>query len=124
MKTKKDYISPEDWKFMEQAPYGDPDFSEEHNRRVIAEVDEWNDRMDRVREKTHKESVRERSSAVSRYLHQLSQGRGVSGVDKYFGKRYLAYLRGQEILSKLKANPAVVERLKRKWSKKGSLQPL
>ena len=44
MKTKPDYIDPSDWKFVEKNPYGDADFSKEHNDRVIKEVNDWNDK--------------------------------------------------------------------------------
>lgn len=114
----------EDWKYMEQKPYGDPDFSEEHNRRVIAETNRWNDEMDKKRDREYSEKTKERASAAAQYLKNISQGRGVADVNKYFGKRYLAYLRGEEIVKKLKANPAIVKKIKEKMSKKGELKPL
>ena len=124
MKTAKDYIAPEDYKYMEQNPQGDIGFSVEHNRRVIKEVDDFNDVMDRKRERDHKEKLKERTSAVVQYLNQIKDGKGVTSIDKYFGKRHLAYLRGQEIVSKLKANPELVAKLKNKFSGKGTLKPL
>jgi len=90
-------ISAQDWKYMEQNPYGDPDFSEEHNKRVIAEVNAENDEMDKQRDRDHSNSVRERSEAVASYLNNITQGKGVTDIEKYFGKRHLAYLRGQKI---------------------------
>lgn len=122
--SKKDYISPKDWKFLEQKPYGDPDFSEEHNRRVIAEVDAFNDRMEKEKEKEFKEKTRERVNAVTSYLKNLSSGKGIREIDKYFGKRYLAYLRGEEIVRQLKQNPALLEKIKEKMEKQGKLEPL
>lgn len=121
---KKTEISRKDWKYMEQNPYGDPDFSEEHNRKVIAEVDEWNDMMDRQRERDHKEKLSERTEAMAQYLKNVSDGKGVTSVEGYFGKRYLAYLRGEEIVKQLKANPALVEKLKNRMVNKGKLSPL
>jgi hypothetical protein len=112
MKTKPDYISPEDWKFMEQNPYGDDDFSEEHNKRVIKEVNDHNDKMDRKRKRDYKVKTQERTDAVARYLKNISQGKSVSSVDKYFGKRHLAYLRGVEVANQLKMNPAILNKLK------------
>lgn len=122
--NKSDYIDPSDWKYLEQKPQGDKDFSKEHNERVIKEVDEWNNKMDRKREQNHKEGIRERTSAVTQYLRQLQDGKGVISVNKYFGKRYLAYLRGQEIVKKLKENPKLIENLKAKYANKGYLKPL
>ena len=121
---KKDGISQKDWKFMEQMPYGDPDFDPEHNRRVIAEVDAWNDQMDRQRVREYKERTKERTNAVAQYLKNLTQGRGITKIDQYFGKRELARLRGEEIVSQLKANPALVEKMKQRWAGKGKLTSL
>ena len=121
---KKDSISIKDWKYMEQSPYGDADFDLEHNKRVIAEVDAWNDEMDRRRQREFKENIQERTSAAAQYLKNITQGEGVSDVSKYFGRRYLAYLRGQEIVKKLQSNPALLEKVKKKMEKKGTLSPL
>lgn len=110
---KKDGISRTDWKYMEQNPYGDADFSAEHNKRVIDEVDEWNDKHERDIEREFKERTSERTSAVAQYLKNVTQGGGVTDVGTYFGKRYLAYLRGEEVVRKLKSNPALVEKLKK-----------
>ncbi len=121
---KKNKISHRDWKYMEQNPYGDAGFSEEHNRRVIAEVDTWNEQMDRERERKHKEALSERNTAIAAYFKNVTQGKGVTDVEKYFGRRHLAYLRGEEIVKQLKANPELVEKLKNKMSKKGKLSPL
>lgn len=109
---------------MEQNPYGDPDFDPEHNRRVIEEVDRWNDKMDRKRERDFKEKMSERTNAVASYLKNVTEGKGVIGADKYFGRRYLAYLRGEEVVKQLKSNPALVERIKQKMEKRGQLSPL
>ena len=109
---------------MEQNPYGDPGFDPEHNRRVIAEVDAWNDQMDRSRDRTYKANLAERTSGVAQYLKNVSQGKWVSTVEQYFGRRHLAYLRGEEIVKQLKANPALVEKLKNKMANQGQLMPL
>ena len=109
---------------MEQNPHGDVGFSPEHNARVIAEVDAWNDVQDRRREREHKSNLSERTGAVAQYLKNVSQGKGVTTVEQYFGRRHLAYLRGEEIVRQLKANPALVEKLKNKMADKGQLMPL
>ena len=113
--TKKDDISRKDWKFMEQMPQGDPGFSVEHNERVIKETNDWNDMMDRKRERDFKSKVQERTNAVAQYLKNVGSGKGISSLEGYFGKRYLAYLRGEEIVKKLKANPELVAKLKDKY---------
>ena len=105
-------------------PYGDANFSAEHNKRVIAEVDAENDAYERQKDREYKEKTRERANAVALYLKNLSQGKGVTKIDEYFGRRYLAYLRGEEIINTLKANPALVEKLKQRYAKIGKLAPL
>jgi len=122
--ANKTTISPKDFKFLEQQPHGDPGFDPEHNARVIAEVDAWNDQMDRSRDRTYKANLAERTSSVAQYLKNVSQGKGVSTVEQYFGRRHLAYLRGEEIVKQLKANPALVEKLKNRMANKGQLMPL
>ena len=117
-------ISRKDYKFLEQKPYGDEGFSPEHNARVIAAVDAWNDEQDRRREREHKSNLSERTGAVAQYLKNVSQGRGVTTVEQYFGRRHLAYLRGEEIVKQLKANPVLVEKLKNRMANQGQLSPL
>ena len=114
----------EDWKYMEQMPYGDPDFDPEHNRRVIEEVNRENDEMEKKRDREFSEQTKERTTAAAQYLRNVAQGKSVTAIDKYFGKRYLAYLRGKEIVNQLKMNPALVEKMKNKTKNKGRLQPL
>ena len=122
--VKKDSIHKKDFKFMEQNPYGDSDFDAEHNHRVIAEVDEWNDVMERKRDRDYKRKTQERTNAVTSYLTNISQGKGITDIERYFGRRYLAYLRGQQIVNQLKANPFLIEKIKRVMEKKGTLMPL
>ena len=97
---------------MEQNPYGDKDFSEEHNSRIIEEVDAHNDKLLRQKDREHKQKNKERAEAIAIYLKNLTLGRGITKIDKYFGKKHLAYLRGQEIVNQLKANPETVVKLK------------
>lgn len=109
---------------MEQNPYGDADFDPEHNKRIIAEVDAWNDQMEERKEREFKEKIQERTNAVAQYLQNITKGQGINNIQKYFGKRYLAYLRGEEIVRQLKSNPELVEKIKQKMEKKGTLQSL
>lgn len=119
-------ISREDWKYMEQKPYGDPGFDPEHNRRVIEETEREMDELDKKIDRDFSEKTRERTTAAAHYLRNVAQGKGVTQVDKYFGKRYLAYLRGQEVIRELKSRmtPALLAKLQSKWKRKGKLQPL
>src|SRR3990167_10632227 len=121
---KKDKVHIKDWKHMEAKPFGDPDFSPEHNARVIASVDQWNDEMDKQRDREYKTKTEERSHAAAMYLQNLSQGHVVTKIDQYFGKRELGRLRAQEIVGKLQANPALMQKLKRKLETKGKVMSL
>lgn len=109
---------------MEQKPYGDPDFDPEHNKRVIEAVDKWNDEMEKKREREFREKTAERSHAAAMYLKNLAQGAGVNQVNKYFGKRELARLHAQDIVSKLQANEALRKKLQNKLEKKGKVLQL
>ena len=121
---KKEKIDPADFKFMEQNPYGDPDFSEEHNKQVIADVDSWNDMLMKRKDREFKEKIQERVGAVGQYLQNITQGSGVTEIERYFGRRYLAYLRGQQIVKQLQENPALLAKIRAKMEKQGKLQPL
>ena len=113
---KKGQISPLDWEYMEQRPHGDPGFDPEHNKRVIAETIKWTEDNRRKKDREYSEQARQRASAITSYLFNLSQGKGVSKIDEYFGKRELARLRGEEIIGQLKADPALVEKLKQRYA--------
>ena len=121
---KKEKIDPKDFKFMEQNPYGDPGFSEEYNKRIIAEVDTWNDMLEKRKDQEFKEKTQERTGAVAQYLQNITQGSGVTEIERYFGRRYLAYLRGQQIVRKLQENPALLAKIRDRMEKRGKLQPL
>ena len=111
-KGRPDLISPEDYEFMEQNPYGDANFNADHNKEVIAKTIEKGKRYWRVKKKEYEAKTRERAVAVAAYLKNLTQGQGVSNINTYFGKREMARLRGEEIVAKLKASPELVEKLK------------
>ena len=111
-KSRPDLISPEDYEFMEQNPYGDPNFNPDHNKAVIASTIEKGKRYWRIKKKEYEEKTKERAVAVTAYLKNITQGGGVTNITNYFGKREMARLRGEEIVSQLKANPELVEKLK------------
>ena len=49
-----------------------------------------------------KEKSEERISAIASYTHKLANTRENTSVEKYFGKKYLTYLRGEQIINKLR----------------------
>lgn len=100
-----DKIHPLDLIFAPVDP--DPDFDPEHNRKVIADTIKQNDALKRKKDREYEEGVRERTTAASQYLQSLDEGGRSSNIEKYFGKRYLAYLRGREIMEKLQGKMGI-----------------
>ena len=99
-KTKDDYVAPQDLKYVRPEP--DPNFDPEHNKAVIEATIKATDKMARQKMKEGMEKVGERISAVKTYVQGLSEGRRSTDREKFFGKEYLTYLRGQEIMEKIK----------------------
>ena len=85
----------------------DPGFDPERNKRIIEESIKKNDAIRRRNLKEHGEEIKERSQALAMYLKNLSQGTGNSDMNKYFGQKELARLRGEEILARI-TDPLIV----------------
>lgn len=83
-------------------PGGEDGFSPERNKAVIEEtILKYEADRDR-RQKEFGESLDERSDAVSHFLKAIDRGQATTAL-KYFGKKELARLRGEEILGQLYA---------------------
>lgn len=93
-------ISKTDWSKVPVDP--DPGFSAEHNRRVIDDVIDFTDKLIKRRKKEHNEELKERSWAISKYLKSLEMGGEESNMAKYFGRREMARLQGENIMEKMK----------------------
>ena len=96
-----DKINPLDYKYLEQNPEGDADFSPERNVEVIANIIKKTDKMRRQKSREFQTGLRERNEATAQYLKAL-EGGASTNAEKYFGRRELARLRGEEVLNKLK----------------------
>lgn len=82
---------------------GDPGFSPERNKAII---DKTIKKYEARRKKAMDDRMNEygeRADAVVSYIRAIDRGKE-SKIDKYFGKRYLGYLRGEEIKQQLMAN--------------------
>ena len=88
-------IVKEDYKFVGVDP--DPGFDPNHNKQVIEESIRLNDRNRRLKSSDYKERLRSRSEAVAQYLKSIDNGQTSSDVLKYFGRKEIARLRGEEI---------------------------
>lgn len=82
---------------------GEEGFSPEHNKFVIENTIKKYKAKRKRQQKDYVESVRERSDAVATYL-KSSAAETDKPVESYFGKKWMAYLRGEKILEKLKSN--------------------
>src|SRR3990167_4632412 len=109
---KPDKVDKVDWPFVPVDP--EPGFDADHNRRVIQESVEATDKLLRQKEHEHADAYRERSAATAQYLKSLQMGGKTRDIEKYFGRRYLAYLRGKEVMARIKDQLTV-------WGKDGKI---
>ena len=100
MKGRPDLIQPQDLKYVNVDP--DPNFDPEHNRAVIEKTIKDNEKLVKTRNEQALEGVKERNNALAIYLRSLNQGGKATDHEKFFGRKYLAYLRGKEIMNNLK----------------------
>ena len=95
-------IQEADFKFLQERPDGDANFSVERNRKVIADSIKKNRQLMIAKQKAHDEALAERTDAATSFLMALAKGKYTtldshSAAMKFFGKRELARLRGEEI---------------------------
>jgi hypothetical protein len=84
---------------------GEPGFSPARNKAVIENTIRKTNLTRAKKIKAYREKIQERADAVATYL-KSRVAEGGTPVEKYFGKRWMAYLRGQQIMSVLKQNYA------------------
>ena len=90
--TKRDYQ-----KYYVERPEG---FNPEYNKYVIDKTIREYEAKRALKYKMFNEALKERASAVANYLQHLNSGKSTS-IEKYFGKKELARLRGKEIIKEL-----------------------
>lgn len=83
--------------------FEDPDFSPARNKATIERTIKKMDQMQKKKLKDYTNQIRERSSAVASFFKHVNQGKH-NNIFKYFGKRELARLRGEDIANQLKAH--------------------
>lgn len=99
-RTRDDYIAPQDLRYVRVNP--DPNFDPERNRQVIEKTIKETDRLIRQKRREALGKTGERIQAVKTYVQGLSEGQRSTDREKFFGRKHLAYLRGQEIMEKIK----------------------
>ncbi len=80
---------------------GEDGFDPKRNQEVIERTIQKYEKMRREKKKKYEENIRERSDAVATYIRSRV-AEGSTPVEKYFGKKWMAYLRGQKILNIVK----------------------
>jgi hypothetical protein len=93
-------INKSDWGYVPTDP--DPDFDANHNKRVVEETIKKNEVIRARRERESNSKVGERAQALASYVKHVAKTKQNVTVEDYFGKQYLAYLRGQQIVERLK----------------------
>lgn len=77
------------------------DFSPERNKKVIEDSIRKSEMMRARKHKDYVEQVRERADAVATFLKSVAMGKEPN-IERYFGRKELARLRGQQILAEIK----------------------
>lgn len=86
-------------------PQGDPGFSPERNKQTIDAVIRKHDATRRAKLAKVVDEYGERADAVITWLKAIERGgSNASNMEKYFSKRTLSFLRGDEIRKQIMAN--------------------
>jgi len=81
----------------------DPNFSAENNQKIIARTIQKSEMARINKMKVWNESMRDRADAVASFLKHVDSGKH-NNVVNYFGRKELARLRGEDILTQLKGS--------------------
>ena len=86
---------------------GDAGFSPARNNAVIADSIKKYEAMRATKHKIFQENLAERTDAVATFLKAVDRGKA-SNSAKYFGKRELARLRGEQIVQTIEEKLAMI----------------
>ena len=82
---------------------GEAGFSPERNKYVIEKSIKEYEAMRKRRMKDYQDNLGERTDAVATFLtSKFAQYSAFPNIEKYFGRQYLAHLRGEQIAQQLK----------------------
>ena len=87
-----------DYKFIVEK--GEPGFSPERNKMVVEHSIKKMDAWLAKRKKEYKENLAERVDALAQYFQHMQYSN--NPPDKYFGKRWMAYLRGELLMDRIR----------------------
>ena len=88
---------------------GEPGFNPAHNKWVIEHTMKKYAQNKKKKAKLYNEAVRERADAVATYLKSHT-AEGSTPVEKYFGRKWMSYLRGEKIVEVLKGKTSLYGR--------------
>ena len=80
---------------------GDPNFDLERHNALIEKTLKHNERVSRDKRREWEGAMKERAWAATKLIENIKTG-GEQNAEKYFGKNYLNYLKGQQIAEKYK----------------------
>lgn len=81
----------------------DPNFNAEHNRQVVERTINKVEKEREEKVKFWNEQMRDRADATAMFLKHVDNGKN-NDVLKYFGRKEMARLRGEDILTQLKGS--------------------
>lgn len=88
---------------------GDPDFSPERNKKIVEDsIKEYEFKRAMI-QKQFGEHLEERTDAVAYLLKAIDNGKDTNAL-KYFGKKELARLRGEQIMGEMRLRMAAAQR--------------
>ena len=87
-------------------PQGDVGFSPERNKTIIEGTIKKYNKYRAEKRKKQFEALEERTDAVMTYLTNSEKP-----VEEYFGRKMMAYLRGQKIVEELRGNYKILSTL-------------
>lgn len=102
-------IQKEDQKFFIEK--GDPGFNPDRNKFIIDWTIKRAEEQKAARDKAFKDDIAERSDALATYFRSRAAESTSTPIDKYFGKKTLAHLRGMKIAEVIKTKLAGREQL-------------
>ena len=97
---KSDKVAREDWGYVPLNP--DPDFDPVKNQKIIDNVIRKNQLNFKRKERERKKLLSERTSAIASFVKYAERKDAKISPQDYFGRKYLAQLRGQKIIDILK----------------------
>lgn len=93
-------LNQKDKKFYLDSP--DMGFSPERNKAIVDKTIAKYEAMRALRRKLFNDQLAERTDAIASYLAGGEGAHKGRSLERYFGRRYLAYLRGEEIVDEIR----------------------